>query len=216
MCVFLKVNKYYGYLRKLLASTEQCVNCSEQLCRAHLDTSLGDPICMRHDSVLRTIGCMLMGKLGLSARDLTHEVFATMSDKRIKYGDSMQYPMRSFSKLSVIEQLNLKIDDKLCIVYNSKRPVNDQVYLDIICYILLCKTMLQDTNYEYKRRDMKWLTSKIGIFIMASLTTLALWPLVIIALDTENELTTAGIIIVFITFIIVCLLVNKRGDSRNE
>ena len=155
---------------------------------------------------------MLMHKSNYTADELTHKIFLELAKKQKKYGDSMEYPMRGFSDASIIEQLNLKIDDKLCIVYNSKKIIKDQVYLDIICYILLYKT-IKDTQVCPESKRSK-ITSMLSILVMTPIVTIVLWLLIINALSVNSKTSLVAIISVFVVFIAICFMFNDNMENK--
>lgn len=58
--------------------------------------------------------------------------------KNKKYGDSALNPMRIFSRANTIEQINVRIDDKLSRVMRGNRNKEDEdVDLDLIGYLIL-------------------------------------------------------------------------------
>ena len=57
--------------------------------------------------------------------------------KNIKYGDSALFPLHLFSKQSNLEQLNVRIDDKLNRIINKKDNEDEDVYFDLTGYLIL-------------------------------------------------------------------------------
>ena len=58
-------------------------------------------------------------------------------DKNIKYGDSALNPKRIFSKADTIEQINVRIDDKLSRIANQKDGDDEDPELDLVGYLIL-------------------------------------------------------------------------------
>jgi len=59
-------------------------------------------------------------------------------EKNLKYGDSATNPIRVFSKASPVEQLNVRIDDKLSRIFRGDNSEEDEdVDLDLIGYLIL-------------------------------------------------------------------------------
>lgn len=60
--------------------------------------------------------------------------------KNIKYGNSAVCPVRFFSKADPVEQIKVRIDDKLNRAINSGQFVEDEdVILDLIGYLILLR-----------------------------------------------------------------------------
>lgn len=60
-------------------------------------------------------------------------------DKNRKYGDSAVYPVRIFSKADNIEQINVRIDDKLSRIMSAQDDEDEDVEDDLIGYLVLKK-----------------------------------------------------------------------------
>jgi len=70
-------------------------------------------------------------------------------DKNISYGDSALSPKRVFSKSDNVEQLKVRIDDKLNRISNSQGYPGDNDIDDMIGYLILLKIAV-DKNREYE------------------------------------------------------------------
>ena len=57
--------------------------------------------------------------------------------KNRKYGNSALEPKRIFSKASAIEQLNVRIDDKLSRIISAQDDEDEDVDFDLIGYLIL-------------------------------------------------------------------------------
>lgn len=57
--------------------------------------------------------------------------------KNKKYGNSALKPMRVFSKMDALEQINVRIDDKLSRIANRKNDEDEDPELDLIGYLIL-------------------------------------------------------------------------------
>lgn len=57
--------------------------------------------------------------------------------KNRKYGDSAINPIRVFSKADAIEQINVRIDDKISRIASSQSDEDEDVELDLIGYLIL-------------------------------------------------------------------------------
>jgi len=60
-------------------------------------------------------------------------------EKNISYGDSALDPVRIFSKANPIEQLHVRIDDKLSRLMKGTEMVGDNDIDDLIGYLILLK-----------------------------------------------------------------------------
>ncbi len=63
-------------------------------------------------------------------------------EKNRKYGDSALNPVRVFSKASPIEQIRVRLDDKLSRLRNQQEDEDEDVLTDLIGYIVLYKVAL--------------------------------------------------------------------------
>lgn len=63
------------------------------------------------------------------------EVQDVLIEKNVRYGNSALEPVRVFSKADAIEQLNVRIDDKLSRISNDND--NEDTELDLIGYLVL-------------------------------------------------------------------------------
>jgi hypothetical protein len=64
-------------------------------------------------------------------------------EKNRKYGDSALSPTRVFSKASPLEQLKVRIDDKLSRVRSSQSDEDEDVIIDLIGYLVLYMIALE-------------------------------------------------------------------------
>jgi len=77
-----------------------------------------------------------------STQDLIKEecdnIKAILLQKNKEYGDSAINPVRIFSKADTIEQINVRIDDKLSRIKNrGAKIINEDTELDLIGYLIL-------------------------------------------------------------------------------
>ena len=63
-------------------------------------------------------------------------------EKNRKYGDSALNPVRVFSKASPIEQIKVRLDDKLSRLRNQQEDEDEDVLTDLIGYTVLYKVAL--------------------------------------------------------------------------
>lgn len=66
--------------------------------------------------------------------------------KNRKYGDSALNPSRVFSKASALEQLKVRIDDKLSRVKSSQSDEDEDVIIDLIGYLVLYMIALEKSE----------------------------------------------------------------------
>jgi len=63
---------------------------------------------------------------------------AILLQKNKEYGDSAINPVRIFSNADTIEQINVRIDDKLSRIKNrGAKIINEDTELDLIGYLIL-------------------------------------------------------------------------------
>lgn len=72
-----------------------------------------------------------------SVWDTLTGIFSMLVAKNRKYGDSALNPVRIFSKASNIEQLKVRLDDKLSRIKNAQDDEDEDVIADLIGYLVL-------------------------------------------------------------------------------
>jgi hypothetical protein len=72
-------------------------------------------------------------------------------EKNRKYGDSALNPVRIFSKASTIEQIKVRMDDKLSRLRNAADDEDEDVVSDLVGYLILFKVaqMQQRRSEEF-------------------------------------------------------------------
>lgn len=65
------------------------------------------------------------------------DIAELLISKNKKYGNSALEPRRIFSKSSPIEQINVRIDDKLSRIVNRQSDEDEDVEKDLIGYLVL-------------------------------------------------------------------------------
>jgi len=70
------------------------------------------------------------------------EIKELLLEKNRKYGDSALRPVRIFSKASTLEQLKVRMDDKLSRLRNAQDDEDEDVSSDLIGYLILYKVAL--------------------------------------------------------------------------
>lgn len=63
-------------------------------------------------------------------------------EKNRKYGDSALHPTRIFSRVSAVEQINVRIDDKLSRKLSSQGDEDEDIEQDLIGYLVLKRVAL--------------------------------------------------------------------------
>jgi hypothetical protein len=71
-----------------------------------------------------------------------HEIAQLLIEKNISYGDSALSPNRIFAQSDNVEQLKVRIDDKLNRVKNNQGFAGDNDIDDLIGYLILLKIAL--------------------------------------------------------------------------
>jgi hypothetical protein len=84
-----------------------------------------------------------------SQEDVKQEILAQVKaiaelliEKNKKYGNSAIQPKRIFSKADPIEQINVRIDDKISRIANQQTNEDEDVELDLIGYLVLKRVYL--------------------------------------------------------------------------
>lgn len=87
-------------------------------------------------------------------------VKALLIEKNIAYGDSAMDPVRVFSSASPVEQLLVRIDDKLSRIARG-RAAGEDVTLDLIGYLILLRVAERaSTQLESERQPLRMPTEK--------------------------------------------------------
>jgi len=74
--------------------------------------------------------------------EVCEEIKEILLEKNRCYGDSALNPLRIFSNANVIEQLNVRIDDKLSRIQRGSEYKDDDTELDLIGYLILKRVKL--------------------------------------------------------------------------
>jgi hypothetical protein len=83
-----------------------------------------------------------MSKVGQTQIDIAitcDAIKALLLEKNRKYGDSALNPVRIFSKSDSMEQIRVRIDDKLSRLRNQQADEDEDVIDDLIGYLVLLK-----------------------------------------------------------------------------
>ena len=60
-------------------------------------------------------------------------------EKNRKYGDAALSPLRIFSKVDAVEQIKVRLDDKLSRLANQQNDEDEDVLQDLLGYLILLK-----------------------------------------------------------------------------
>ena len=74
------------------------------------------------------------------------ELKELLLEKNRKYGDSALNPVRVFSQASPLEQLKVRLDDKLSRIRNAQDDEDEDVLTDLIGYVVLYKVALKQQH----------------------------------------------------------------------
>lgn len=74
------------------------------------------------------------------------EIKEMLLEKNRKYGDSALNPVRLFSKASATEQILVRLDDKLSRLRNQQTDEDEDVFLDLIGYLVLYRVAKQNEH----------------------------------------------------------------------
>ena len=75
--------------------------------------------------------------------EVCEEIKEILLEKNRCYGDSALNPLRIFSNANVIEQLNVRIDDKLSRIQRGSEYKDDDTEFDLIGYLILKRVKLE-------------------------------------------------------------------------
>jgi len=76
------------------------------------------------------------------------EVKTVLLEKNAAYGNSALDPLRIFSRAGPVEQLNVRIDDKLSRIARGSEYAGDDTELDLIGYLVLRRVARQRAEGE--------------------------------------------------------------------
>lgn len=81
-----------------------------------------------------------MSKIGQTQADIVatcDSIRELLLEKNRKYGDSALYPVRIFSKSDSLEQIRVRMDDKLSRLRNAQNDEDEDVIADLTGYLIL-------------------------------------------------------------------------------
>lgn len=76
-------------------------------------------------------------KFEITLAEEINKLYNMLCEKNRKYGNSALDPKRIFSKSSTIEQLNVRIDDKISRIASRQTDDTEDAELDLIGYLLI-------------------------------------------------------------------------------
>ena len=82
--------------------------------------------------------------------DVLSNIKQMLLDKNRRYGNSALEPVRIFSKSSPLEQLKVRMDDKLSRLRSAQTDDDEDVVNDLIGYLLIYKIAKQDAVLKSK------------------------------------------------------------------
>ena len=80
-----------------------------------------------------------MSEFEVSLYPIVNSITKMLIEKNRKYGNSALKPQRIFSKASAVEQIKVRIDDKLSRMKNQQNDEDEDVISDLIGYLILLK-----------------------------------------------------------------------------
>mgnify|MGYP001574034209 FL=1 len=75
-------------------------------------------------------------------------------DKNRKYGDSALNPQRIFSRADTIEQINVRIDDKLSRLKSRQADEDEDVENDLLGYLILKKVAMKILQIKNSKEEV--------------------------------------------------------------
>jgi hypothetical protein len=77
--------------------------------------------------------------------EVCDEIKEMLIKKNEAYGNSASDPVRIFSKVDAIEQINVRIDDKLSRIARGHEYGDEDTELDLIGYLILKRVIMETT-----------------------------------------------------------------------
>lgn len=84
-------------------------------------------------------GKNIVGGFSNEVLSILEAVGSMLIEKNRKYGDSALNPARIFSRADTVEQLKIRIDDKINRVRNQQNDEDEDVEMDMIGYLVLLR-----------------------------------------------------------------------------
>lgn len=89
---------------------------------------------------------MTIGPTAVGICTTLDEIKEMLLEKNRKYGDSAISPIRVFSKADELEQIRVRLDDKLSRLRNQQNDEDEDVINDLIGYLVLYKVIQNRRN----------------------------------------------------------------------
>lgn len=107
-----------------------------------------------------------MSKSQLEIAKVCDQIKDLLISKNLKYGDSALNPSRIFSKSSAVEQILVRIDDKLSRIQRGAGLLasDEDVINDLIGYLVLLKIAMSKNKLDVSQVSMKYETSVNGYY----------------------------------------------------
>lgn len=93
-------------------------------------------------------------------KEVCDEICSMLQKKNESYGNSASEPVRIFSKVNAIEQINVRIDDKLSRILRGHEIDGDDTEIDLIGYLILKRAI------NRKKTDEKLISQESKNFMM--------------------------------------------------
>lgn len=78
-----------------------------------------------------------LNEAGSKIVKMCDEIKLMLLEKNRKYGNSALEPVRVFSKSDALEQIRVRMDDKLSRIRNAQADDNEDAYMDLVGYLVL-------------------------------------------------------------------------------
>lgn len=82
--------------------------------------------------------------------NVVKSIAGILVQKNRKYGNAALQPKRIFSRADLIEQINVRIDDKLSRIANQQQDEDEDAELDLIGYLILKRVFKNLKEKEVK------------------------------------------------------------------
>jgi hypothetical protein len=79
------------------------------------------------------------GNFELEVRKVLSDLGDLLIEKNRKYGDSALNPKRVFSRASTVEQIRVRLDDKISRLINQQMDEDEDVEWDLMGYLVLLR-----------------------------------------------------------------------------
>ena len=180
-------------------SARRCVRGTEGDCRVQLTRAVESFPLQRYDEVLSVCACFLIHRLGRTPDEIVNRVYIKTARMGRLYGNSFENPVVCFGSGCILDHIDLKIDDNLCIVYNSRDEVGEDVYLNIVTLIVLHKVFSgireeRDMSSEVVKRRM----SKGALLLFSASFMCALWTMFYEAVNTGSVKLDSAMSFIFV------------------